>query len=83
MAPLLKIGLTDLPKSGGHVPPGPPLATGLLLLRCEKLKELKTLLTIPTKGQLISECLFEKIVWTKIPTKNLIDSAQQRLLPQG
>ena len=35
------------------------------------------------KGQLISECLFEKIVWTKIPTKNLIDSAQQRLLPQG
>ena len=32
---------------------------------------------IPTKGQLISECLFEKIVWTKIPTKNLIDSAQQ------
>ena len=36
-----------------------------------------------TKGQLISECLFEKIVWTKIPTKNLIDSAQQRLLPQG
>ena len=29
----------------------------------------------PTKGQLISECLFEKIVWTKIPTKNLIDSA--------
>ena len=29
------------------------------------------------KGQLISECLFEKIVWTKIPTKNLIDSAQQ------
>ena len=36
-----------------------------------------------TKGQLISECLFEKIVWTKIPTKNLIDSAQQRLLLQG
>ena len=30
-----------------------------------------------TKGQLISECLFEKNVWTKIPTKNLIDSAQQ------
>ena len=28
-----------------------------------------------TKGQLISKCLFEKIVWTKIPTKNLIDSA--------
>ena len=35
------------------------------------------------KGQLISECLFEKIVSTKIPTKNLIDSAQQRLLLQG
>ena len=30
-----------------------------------------------TKGQLISKCLFEKIIWTKIPTKNLIDSAQQ------
>ena len=29
------------------------------------------------KGQLISKCLFEKIVWTKIATKNLIDSAQQ------
>ena len=28
-----------------------------------------------TKGQLISKCLFEKIIWTKIPTKNLIDSA--------
>ena len=28
-----------------------------------------------TKGQLISKCLFEKIVWTKIPTKNLIDFA--------
>ena len=28
-----------------------------------------------TKGQLISKCLFEKIVWTKLPTKNLIDSA--------
>ena len=27
------------------------------------------------KGQLISKCLFGKIVWTKIPTKNLIDSA--------
>ena len=27
------------------------------------------------KGQLISKCLFEKIVWTKIPPKNLIDSA--------
>ena len=30
---------------------------------------------IHTKGQLISKCLFEKIVWTKIPPKNLIDSA--------
>ena len=30
-----------------------------------------------SKGQLISKCIFEKIVWTKIPTKNLIDSAQQ------
>ena len=30
-----------------------------------------------SKGRLISKCLFEKIVWTKIPTKNLIDSAQQ------
>ena len=29
------------------------------------------------KGQLISECLFEKIVWTKIPTKNFKDTAQQ------
>ena len=27
------------------------------------------------KGQLISKCIFEKIVWTKIPLKNLIDSA--------
>ena len=32
------------------------------------------------KGQLISKCLFEKIVWTKIPAKNLIDSAQQDVL---
>ena len=30
---------------------------------------------IYSKGQLISKCLFEKIVWTKIPTKNLIASA--------
>ena len=29
------------------------------------------------KGQLISKCFFEKIVWTKIPPKNLIDSALQ------
>ena len=28
------------------------------------------------KGQLISECLFEKIIWTKIPTKNLILAQQ-------
>ena len=28
-----------------------------------------------SKGQLISKCLFEKIVWTKIPTKILIVSA--------
>ena len=32
-------------------------------------------LSMGPKGQLISKCLFEKIVWTKIPTKNLIDSA--------
>ena len=30
-----------------------------------------------SKGQLISKCLFEKIVWTKIPPKNLIDSAHK------
>ena len=30
---------------------------------------------VGAKGQLISKCLFEKIVWTKIPPKNLIDSA--------
>ena len=35
------------------------------------------------KGQIISECLFEKIVSTKIPTKNLIDSAQKSLYRQG
>ena len=28
-----------------------------------------------SKGQLISKCLYEVIVWTKIPTKNLIISA--------
>ena len=28
-----------------------------------------------TKGQLISKCLYEIIVWTKIPTKILIVSA--------
>ena len=27
-----------------------------------------------TKGQLISKCLYEVIVWTKIPTKKLIIS---------
>ena len=40
-------------------------------------------ISIISKGQLISKCLFEKIVWPKTPTKNLIDSAQQRLLLQG
>ena len=35
------------------------------------------------KGQLLSKCLFEKIVSTKIPTKNLIDSAQKSLYRQG
>ena len=29
------------------------------------------------KGQLISKCLFEKIVWTKIAPKNMIDSAHK------
>ena len=33
------------------------------------------LILINPKGQLISKCLFEKIVWTKKPPKNLIDSA--------
>ena len=35
----------------------------------EKIKILGALLELPAKGQLISECLFEKIVWTKIATK--------------
>ena len=30
--PLVEIGLTDLPKRGGNVPPGPQLATGLIIL---------------------------------------------------
>ena len=32
VAPLVEIGLTDLPKSGGgaRAPPAPPLATGLV-----------------------------------------------------
>ena len=30
---------------------------------------------LPSKGQLISKCLYEIIVWTKIPTKILIVSA--------
>ena len=34
-----------------------------------------TLNCMCVKGQLISKCLFEKIVWTKIAPKNLIDSA--------
>ena len=41
----------------------------------DKIKILGAVLELLAKGQLISECLFEKIVWTKIPTKNLIDSA--------
>ena len=34
-APLVEIGLTDLPKSGGgaRAPPAPPLATGLMFIR--------------------------------------------------
>ena len=33
MPPLVEIGLTDRPKSGGaHAPPAPPLATGLLMI---------------------------------------------------
>ena len=32
-------------------------------------------LQYPAKGQLISKCLYEIIVWTKIPTKILIVSA--------
>ena len=32
MPPLVEIGLTDLPKSGGaRAPPAPPLATGLYI----------------------------------------------------
>ena len=31
--------------------------------------------SIQVKGQLISKCLFEVFIWTKIPTKNLIISA--------
>ena len=54
-----------------------------LVVSSTKWLALLLLLSRFAKGQLISECLFEKIVWTKIPTKNLIDSAQQRLLPQG
>ena len=31
--PLVQIGLTDLPKTGGaHAPPAPPLATGLTIV---------------------------------------------------
>ena len=36
-----------------------------------------------SKGQLISECLYDVFKFSKKPTKNLIDSAQQRLLLQG
>ena len=51
--------------------------------RLLKTKYLVFNMEIISKGQLISECLFEKIVWTKIPTKNLIDSAQKVLLRLG
>merc|ERR1712045_81225 len=47
----------------------------ILEIRRLLYKALSGLLCRSGKGQLISECLFEKIVWTKIPTKNLIDSA--------
>ena len=42
----------------------------VLIINC--LKDMKL---NHTKGQLISKCLYEVIVWTKIPTKNLIISA--------
>ena len=45
--------------------------------RCNSAACVMDIPCLLTKGQLISECLFEKIIWTKIPTKNLIDSAQQ------
>ena len=66
--PSVEIGLTDLPAvflGGAFIPPAPGSAIpGKWFCSAGK-------------GQLISKCLFEKIVWTKIPTKNLIDSAQQ------
>ena len=33
------------------------------------------LILLDSKGQLISKCLYEVIVWTKIPPKNLMISA--------
>ena len=36
--------------------------------KATKFCEMSTSDLTVTKGQLISECLFEKIVWTKIPT---------------
>ena len=40
------------------------------------MRYLDTLVAFVTcKGQLISKCLYEIIVWTKIPTKFLIISA--------
>ena len=41
--PLVEIGLTDLPKSGGGTcPPTPPLATGLLL--SEKMRQFQKII---------------------------------------
>ena len=57
-----------------------PAATFFLQLHCTNtVSELYILgqILFGPKGRLISKCLFEKLVWTKIPTKNLIDSAQQ------
>ena len=43
---------------------------------CQNSEPTKRTVSISVyKGQLISKCLFEVIVWTKIPTKNLIISA--------
>ena len=38
-------------------------------------REMIQLVSGSCKGQLISKCHFEKIIWTKIPRKNLINSA--------
>ena len=50
-----------------------PEALQLLSSLRDVLKETRIIRFV--KGQLISKCLFEVIVWTKIPTKNLITSA--------